>query len=206
MRGAGTAAWTWTTLAKPHGGKQSSKRHGTTTRILYLRSSSPACFTRDKDDLMTVATNSERRSRLIGNWTPLVAWAALITFSSGAPVLSVTDAIMTFEVLLIPDDYTFRLDEFRYHVGSFGVLAILLYRALQTGPRRSFGYPCLAVLALAIGFGLVDELHQAFVPGRMASLVDLGYDSLGAALFLLGLKASLLLYPRLSGGLRHSAR
>ena len=24
----------------------------------------------------------------------------------------------------------------------------------------------------------VDELHQAFVPGRVASLVDLGYDSL----------------------------
>ena len=155
---------------------------------------------------MAAATKTERRSRLIGNWTPVVAWAALITFSSGAPVLGIGDAIMTFDVRLIPDDYTFIPEEFRYHVGAFGVLAILLYRALQAGPRRFFGYSCLAVLALAIGFGLVDELHQAFVPERTASLVDLGYDSLGAALFLLGLKASLFLYSRLSGGLGRSAK
>ena len=156
---------------------------------------------------MTAAANkTERLSRLTGNWTPLVVWAALITFNSGAPVLSIGDAIMTFDIRIIPDDYTFRADEFRYHVGAFGVLALLLYRALQAGPLRSFGYPILAVLALAIGFGLVDELHQAFVPGRVAGLVDLGYDSLGAALFLLGLKASLHLYPRLSGILEDPAR
>ena len=118
--------------------------------------------------------------------------------------LGIGDAIMSVDVRLIPDDYTFRPDEFRYHVGSFGILALLLYRALQP-TLRTFRYPVLAVLALAIGFGFIDELHQAFVPGRVASLVDLGYDSLGAALFLLGLKASLFLHSRLTGILGQSA-
>lgn len=155
---------------------------------------------------MAVATKTERHSGLIGLWTPLVAWAAMITLSSGAPALSIGDAVMNFDLRLIPDDYTFRPDEFRYHVGAFGVLAILLYHALQAGLRRSFRYPFLAVLALTIGFGVVDELHQALVPGRTASLVDLGYDSLGAVVFLLGLKVSLLLQTRLSVGFRRSAR
>ena len=149
---------------------------------------------------MAVATNTEPRSRLIGDWVLLVAWAALITWSFGAPALGIGDAVMNLDVRLIPDYYTFRPDEFRYHVGSFGILA------LQPGLLRTFGYPVLAVLALAIGLGFIDELHQAFVPGRVASLVDLGYDSLGAALFLLGLKASLFLHSRLSGVLGQSAR
>jgi len=154
---------------------------------------------------MAAATNTEPRSRLIGDWVPLVAWAALITWSSGAPALGIGDAVLNLDVRFIPDDYTFRPDEFRYHVGSFGILALLLYRALQPGPLRTFGFPVLAVLALTIGFGFVDELHQAFVPGRVASLVDLGYDSLGAALFLLGLEASLFLHSRLSAVLGQSA-
>jgi len=106
---------------------------------------------------------------------------------------------MNLNVRLIPDDYTFRPDEFRYHVGSFGILALLLHRSLEPGLLRTFGYPLLVVLALAIWFGVVDELHQAFVPGRAASLMDLGYDSLGAAFFLLGLKAWLFPHSRLSG-------
>lgn len=131
-------------------------------------------------------------------WAPLIGWAALISLSSGVPVLSIDGARMTFEVHLTPDSYTFVAEEFQYHVGAFGVLALLIYRALRTAMGSSRGEAFRAVLVLAIGYAIVDELHQAFVPGRDASIIDLGYDALGAAIFLLGVKASSMATGRLS--------
>jgi VanZ family protein len=46
-------------------------------------------------------------------------------------------------------------------------------------------------LAWLILLGLLDELHQAFVPGRFCTLEDILYDTLGS---LCGLVASLLLW------------
>ena len=37
-----------------------------------------------------------------------------------------------------------------------------------------------ACLGLAIGWAVLDELHQALVPSRTASAVDVGIDTLGA--------------------------
>jgi VanZ family protein len=33
---------------------------------------------------------------------------------------------------------------------------------------------------LTMAWGLFDEIHQAFVPGRSADVLDLGADALGA--------------------------
>ena len=38
---------------------------------------------------------------------------------------------------------------------------------------------------LAILYGISDEIHQSFVPGRDASIIDLGVDALGISLSLL---------------------
>ncbi len=35
---------------------------------------------------------------------------------------------------------------------------------------------------LAVAFGVTDEVHQSFVPGRNADLMDLVADALGASL------------------------
>lgn len=58
-----------------------------------------------------------------------------------------------------------------YHAGNFGVLAALLYLAT--------GRAWLAVL-LASLYGVSDELHQAFVPGRSADPADWLADTAGA--------------------------
>lgn len=42
--------------------------------------------------------------------------------------------------------------------------------------------------AAAVGFAVIDELYQGFVPGRQSSLADVGYDALGAVLALLALR------------------
>ena len=70
------------------------------------------------------------------------------------------------------------------HVAEFAALAWLWYWALPK--RRAAGQVsgALAALGLAMGFAIMDELHQAFVPGRTATPVDVGWDSLGAALAL----------------------
>jgi VanZ family protein len=38
---------------------------------------------------------------------------------------------------------------------------------------------------LTVLFGASDELHQAFVPGRQSTLIDVGIDAVGAFLGLL---------------------
>lgn len=38
---------------------------------------------------------------------------------------------------------------------------------------------------LAILYGISDEIHQSFVPGRDTSMIDLGVDALGISLSLL---------------------
>jgi hypothetical protein len=59
------------------------------------------------------------------------------------------------------------------HGAAFAALAGLVYMAT--------GRPLLAV-ALASLYGLSDELHQATVPGRVASVWDWLADTAGAAL------------------------
>lgn len=63
------------------------------------------------------------------------------------------------------------------HVFLFGVLAILWLRAL-------WGRPHAAIVALLLTalYALSDEFHQAFVPGRDASSLDLICDLAGAGL------------------------
>ena len=60
------------------------------------------------------------------------------------------------------------------HFFVFGLLATLLARTDWTARR-----PWLAVL-LASLYGLLDEAHQSFTPGRMVDVADWVADTLGA--------------------------
>ncbi len=80
------------------------------------------------------------------------------------------------------------------HALVFGLLAALWVVALGFGTLR-IG---LAFL-FAASWGILDEVHQAFVPGRNASWGDLLADAAGAALFTIG--AALLVHWRRGRGL-----
>lgn len=74
------------------------------------------------------------------------------------------------------------------HFGGYAVLgALLLVAFLHETPvqGRALAY---AVLAASL-YGVTDEIHQAFVPGRTPDAVDWGVDTLGA---LAGASATLL--------------
>ena len=68
------------------------------------------------------------------------------------------------------------------HVLQYAVLAALLLRGLAGARWRGVGVrvAALAVL-LATLYGVTDEAHQWFVPGRTAEVTDLVADALGAA-------------------------
>lgn len=68
------------------------------------------------------------------------------------------------------------------HMAAYGLLASFMLGACA---RSSSGYSLrqvALVTLLASLYGLSDEWHQSFVPGRSADVLDLLADSLGAAL------------------------
>ena len=68
------------------------------------------------------------------------------------------------------------------HAPAFGVLAALWILSLPRRgdwPRLSLAERAL-VVALTLGYGIVDELHQASVPGRDLSVLDLTTDAVAA--------------------------
>jgi hypothetical protein len=70
------------------------------------------------------------------------------------------------------------------HVVVFGVLAAMVHAALSGGSARfGAGLGRFAVAcAVASVYGAVDEIHQAFVPGRQSSVFDWTSDTSGALL------------------------
>lgn len=64
------------------------------------------------------------------------------------------------------------------HVPVFALLAWLWHRTLRPWLEPGMALNT-AVIALAAGYGILDELHQLQVPGRYASLTDILLNTLG---------------------------
>lgn len=61
------------------------------------------------------------------------------------------------------------------HFGEYAILGALLLVALGSPDRA------ITAIALASAYGITDELHQIFVPGRTCDPVDWLVDTAGAA-------------------------
>lgn len=70
------------------------------------------------------------------------------------------------------------------HATGYALLGIAYFAALPA--RLNPAYRAALSLLMAVLFALSDEFHQSFVRGRNATLRDVGIDTLGAALALLG--------------------
>ena len=75
------------------------------------------------------------------------------------------------------------LDDSVMHAFEYGVLAVLLLRGL-VGARwvRVNGLVAWLAIVLSTFYGLSDEVHQSFVPGRTAEIADLIADAVGGTL------------------------
>jgi VanZ family protein len=114
-------------------------------------------------------------------WLPVILWAGLIFAFSAQPDLRFASQDTV--------DFVVRKAG---HMFVFGVLAILLWRALgSAGQKRAMPWSWLLTALYAAS----DEFHQSFTNGRHPSPVDVGIDCVGATIAL-GVVAAWLLVGR----------
>ena len=104
----------------------------------------------------------------IAYWFPVLLYAWLIFVLSSRELAG--GGISTYSTFL--------------HMIEFFFLAFLLFRAFNNSQLREYSYPLAIILAAVYGF--IDEIHQAFVPGRVSDLKDALADTLGASFILFG--------------------
>ena len=101
-------------------------------------------------------------------WLPACAYTALIWWLSAH----------TLHFQLIDH---FPLRDKGVHFLEYALLGLLMAHAVRVSwPAQRLRY--LASFWVTCGLGLVDELHQVYVPGRTGDAKDLMADAIGAAL------------------------
>jgi VanZ family protein len=127
--------------------------------------------------------------RLLYLWGPVLAHMALIFAASSR---SDTSAVPS----AIPDKVV--------HFAVYAVLGALILRAVS-GRRRSgvTRSGLLVSVFIATLYGVSDEWHQSFVPGRTPDAMDVVADLAGASA---GALATAIASNRLRRGPPHSAR
>ena len=110
---------------------------------------------------------SIRLKQLIIYWLPLFIFCGFIFIQSSYP---------SPEYVI-----TFALSDKLMHVLAYAIMGILFFRAYGTLPVKN-NLSLLTGLSIVSAslFGLSDEIHQYFVPGRSAELWDLIADVIGS--------------------------
>ena len=130
------------------------------------------------------------RGKLILSWVLVALWAALIFFMSAhagsdfsgtGPLAAVKGWLVSLAAPAFGEDSD--IVNVAAHFCEYLVFGMLLFRAVRlTVPGRPHWWGVLAAMALASAYGITDELHQAFVPGRLCDPADWLTDTLGASL------------------------
>ncbi len=128
-------------------------------------------------------------SQSASRWLPVVAWAAMIwTFSSSSFQGEETGRfLLPLLGFLLPGASAATLELLHggvrklAHITEFAIFAALLVRALGVAgrSRRRIVVPALV---LGLAWAGIDEIRQTFVPERVGSPVDVGFDGLGVLL------------------------
>ena len=111
--------------------------------------------------------------RWLRDVAPLILWMALIF------VLSAQSTLIEIE-----SDAGEKFFNKSAHVIVYAILAWLWWRALTA--QRQVTWPVLlTALTLTVLYGISDEYHQLFVPGRHGRVSDMLFDSSGALAMIL---------------------
>jgi len=66
------------------------------------------------------------------------------------------------------------------HIPAYAMLTFFWLKALKR--RKNTGHSFISLILILVGlilFAVSDEIHQAFVPGRSSSFIDIGLDIVG---------------------------
>ena len=118
----------------------------------------------------TLSTATEKRKfswqKLYSYWFPLFSYMGLIFYTSSIPE----------ERLIIPEIW--NIDKV-IHIVEYGILGVLWFRVIGLAWEKS---QKVVIIAFTITFlyGISDEFHQYFVPGRNADIYDAIANGIGA--------------------------
>lgn len=121
--------------------------------------------------------------RLLNLWLPVAIWASVIFTFSSFHTVKTTDFFI--------GDFLIKKTA---HIIEYGVLASLIYRALINSNVLKSKAMFFAVL-LAFLYGISDEFHQSFTPGREPTIRDILIDTTGASIFIFGIIGNLKSMP-----------
>jgi VanZ family protein len=135
-------------------------------------------------------------------WVPVILgmvfiyWMSTESFSSRSTFRIIDQIIRFFAPSLSPKEIFMIHGVIRKlaHVFEYMMLGILLFRAFRAGSYdRRWGRWAGYSLGVVVLYAMIDEFHQLHVPVRTASLVDIGFDTLGG---FLGQCISIIYYDR----------
>ena len=100
-------------------------------------------------------------------WLPAALYMGLIFYLSSSPPPQAARAVPAyFDIKII-------------HIIEYGLLNLLVLFALDKTSDIPFVWKALYSAAITIIYGLTDELHQVFVPGRSGKLIDIVANLIG---------------------------
>lgn len=121
---------------------------------------------------------------LLNLWFPVLFWMALI---------------FTFSSIQVGSSSEFYWKDFivkkTAHLIEYGILATLMYRGLIGSKVEKKKAMYFAVLT-AFMYGLTDEFHQSFTPGRGPKFTDVIIDTTGATIFIFGIIRNIKKMPQ----------
>lgn len=94
------------------------------------------------------------------------------------------------ETLPMPPGLTAEIWSYAGHIGMFGLLGITVWYALGMNSRLLDRERTWYAIGITTAYGMLDEYHQSFVPGRDMSAWDVLADFVGASM-------AVLILPRL---------
>lgn len=109
-------------------------------------------------------------------WLPVFIWGGAIFYFSSIPNLTTGWGF-----------WDFILRKFT-HITEYFILTFLLYRAFKNSFRLSSFYLIFLLAVFSLLYAISDEIHQAFVPLRGPSALDVLIDSCGIIIFFMLLK------------------
>lgn len=136
--------------------------------------------------------NEQLNKRQIISWVFVVVWALFIflmsartgsSLDSGAGIIGMIKRVLNdIQVALLGPDVD--VVSSLAHFCEYAVFGVLLVRALNMNTRWKVSWKGALVLAVVIAsaYGVSDEFHQYFVPGRFCDPFDWLVDTAGALL------------------------
>jgi VanZ family protein len=125
-----------------------------------------------------------------------VAWAAMIfgfstgTFTSSFSAWLLGEILRLLHVTVSPHGFAILHFLFRKlaHCTEYAIFCMFIYHCFLNSNRTEWHVKTAGLSVLVAGlYSLSDEFHQVFVPGRTASLIDCGIDTVGAMMGILGI-------------------